>query len=258
MPASTSPEKIALIEAQGGACHLVDDPRTMSTRRSGSRPSAMGTSSTSSRTPSARPTGGATTTSRSRSSARWHWSGTPFLRGSWSGPEPAERARLSAATRASARYPTQMCVVDPEDSIFYSAGRATRRPSPAGLAHRGHRAPARRGVVPPGRRRPHDPGSGCGVDRDDAPRARAHGTQRRRLDRDQRLGSAAARRRDACARRARQRRHPDLRRRRALRRHLLQRRVGRAIRAWTWRRTRRRSRPSWHVARSPRQRPKPR
>src|ERR1700722_5394363 len=31
MPASTSPEKIALIEAQGATCHLVDDPRTMIT-----------------------------------------------------------------------------------------------------------------------------------------------------------------------------------------------------------------------------------
>jgi cysteine synthase A len=29
MPATTSPEKIAMIEAQGGSCHLVDDPRTM-------------------------------------------------------------------------------------------------------------------------------------------------------------------------------------------------------------------------------------
>src|ERR687887_918996 len=29
MPASTSPEKIALIEAQGGSCHLVDDPMTV-------------------------------------------------------------------------------------------------------------------------------------------------------------------------------------------------------------------------------------
>ena len=29
MPASTSPEKIALIESQGGTCHLVDDPRTI-------------------------------------------------------------------------------------------------------------------------------------------------------------------------------------------------------------------------------------
>src|SRR6478609_8001715 len=29
MPASTSTEKIALIEAEGGSCHLVDDPRTM-------------------------------------------------------------------------------------------------------------------------------------------------------------------------------------------------------------------------------------
>lgn len=29
MPASTSPEKIALIQAQGGRCHLVDDPTAM-------------------------------------------------------------------------------------------------------------------------------------------------------------------------------------------------------------------------------------
>ena len=29
MPASTSPEKLALIEAQGGQCHLVDDPTTV-------------------------------------------------------------------------------------------------------------------------------------------------------------------------------------------------------------------------------------
>jgi cysteine synthase A len=29
MPATTSPEKIALIEAQGGRCHLVDDPATV-------------------------------------------------------------------------------------------------------------------------------------------------------------------------------------------------------------------------------------
>ena len=29
MPASTSPEKIALIEAEGGSCHLVDDPQTV-------------------------------------------------------------------------------------------------------------------------------------------------------------------------------------------------------------------------------------
>src|SRR5690348_13580159 len=29
IPASTSPEKIALIEAQGGSCHLVEDPSTM-------------------------------------------------------------------------------------------------------------------------------------------------------------------------------------------------------------------------------------
>ncbi len=36
------------------------------------------------------------------------------------------------------RYPTRMCVVDPEDSIFYSAGPATRPRSPA--ARRGSKA----------------------------------------------------------------------------------------------------------------------
>ena len=37
MPASTSPEKIALIEAQGGSCHLVDDPTTMYRRGTAAR-----------------------------------------------------------------------------------------------------------------------------------------------------------------------------------------------------------------------------
>ena len=44
----------------------------------------------------------------------------PVPAGSWSAPGPAGRARRSAATRASMQYPTQLCVVDPEDSIFYS------------------------------------------------------------------------------------------------------------------------------------------
>ena len=190
MPASTSPEKIALIEAQGGVVppgRRPDDDRT--TRRSGSRPSATGTSSTSSPTPSARPTGAATTTSPSRSSARWRWSDTPFpawiVVGAGTGGTSATIGRYARF----GRYPTRLCVVDPEDSIFYSSW--TRRPvgvhRPA-VAHRGHRTPARRAVVPAGHRRPHDPGSGCRVDRDDAARARAHGTQRRRLHRDERLG----------------------------------------------------------------------
>ena len=99
MPASTSPEKIALIEAQGAVVSPGRRPDgRCSPRRSGSRPSATGTSSTSSPTPSARPTGAATTTSRSRSSARWRWSGTPSRRGSSWAPEPAGRARRSAAT----------------------------------------------------------------------------------------------------------------------------------------------------------------
>ena len=228
MPASTSPEKIALIESQGGVVppgRRPDDGRTP--RRGGWRASATATSSTSSPSPSAPPTGAATTTSPSRSSARWRSSATPSPRGSWSARGRAGRARRSAATPASAGIPTQMCVVDPEDSIFYAAWAGepaafTGRPSRIeGIGRQRARA-----LVPAGRRRPDDPGARRRVDRDDAARARAHRAQHRRLDRDERLGGVRARRRDAGAGRAGQRRHPDLRRRRPLRGHVLQRRVG--------------------------------
>ena len=234
--------------------------RRCTTRRSDSRPSATGTSSTSSPTPSARPTGAATTTSRSRSSARWHWSDTPFRRGSSSGPEPAERARRSAATRASGgtrrgcasstrrtRSSTRAWTGDPSTftgrpSRIEGIGRQRVEPSfLPDIVDRMIQVPDAASIAT------------MRLVRD------AHGTQRRRLDRDERLGSAPARRRDAGAWGARQRRHPDLRRRRALRRHLLQRRVGRAIRASSSRRTQRRWRPSSRVARSrscPSQRPK--
>ena len=101
MPASTSPEKIALIEAQGGSCHLVDDPADDGRRGAAARGRA--------RRALPRPVhlrrardglarqqqhrgvdlqpDGAGATPRSR-------------RGSWWGPEPAGRARRSAATRA--------------------------------------------------------------------------------------------------------------------------------------------------------------
>ena len=99
------------------------------------------------------------------------------------------------------RYPTRMCVVDPEDSIFYaawsgdpSAFTGRRRASRASAAS----ASSRRSS---GHRRPHDPGSGRGVDRHDAPGERAHGTQRRRVDRYQRLGRVPARS-PRCARAA--------------------------------------------------------
>ena len=72
----------------------------------------------------------------------------------------------------SGGYATRLCVVDPEDSVFYPSW--TRRPvglhRPA-VAHRGHRPAAGGAVVPAGGRRPDDPGPGRGVDRDDAARA---------------------------------------------------------------------------------------
>ena len=71
MPATTSPEKIALIEFHGGRCHFVRARRRTCTRRpAGSPPSAAATTWTSSPTPSGPPTGGATTTSPSRSSSQ--------------------------------------------------------------------------------------------------------------------------------------------------------------------------------------------
>ena len=70
MPATTSPEKMALIEFQGGRCHLVDDPARSMRSPAGWRRRPAGTSWTSSPMPPGRPTGGATTTSQSRSSTR--------------------------------------------------------------------------------------------------------------------------------------------------------------------------------------------
>ena len=118
------------------------------------------------------------------------WSGIPSRPGSWSGPGPAGPGRRSGATPASGGFATRMCVVDPENSIFYSAveRRAVdvHRPS---VTHRGHRAPASRAEVPAGHRRPDDPGSGRRLDRDDAHGQRAHRPQRRRLHRHQRVGA---------------------------------------------------------------------
>ena len=89
------------------------------------------------------------------------------------------------------RYPTRMCVVDPEDSIFYSAGRG----DPSAFTGRPSRI---EGI---GRQRVEPSFLPDIVDRmiqvpDAASIATmrlvrdAHGTQRRRLHRDQRLGSA--------------------------------------------------------------------
>ena len=101
MPASTVKEKCDLIEFYGGRCHLVDDPATIYAEADGWRPSAAGTTWTSSPTPSGRPTGAATTTSPSRCSPSCGWSRTRCRTGWWSAPGPGAPAPPSGATCAS-------------------------------------------------------------------------------------------------------------------------------------------------------------
>ena len=219
------------------------------------------TSSTSSPSRSARPTGAATTTSRRRSSARWRSNGTRCPAGSSSGPEPAARARRSAATSASAGTRRGCASSTRRTRSSTRPGRAIRRRSPVAASR----------IEGIGRQRVEPSFLPDIVDRmiqvpDAASIAtmrlvqRTHRTQRRGLHRNQRLGSVAARRRDALARRAGQRRHADLRRGRTLRRHVLQRRVGAPNRASSSPRTReaRRSVPrGWRVSPS-RRSPRPR
>ena len=228
MPASTSLEKIALIEAQGGSCHLVDDPRTMvaeARRLAAERDGHFLDQFTfAERATDWRGNNNIAESIFSQMALEDHPVPAWVVVGAGTGGTSATLGRYVRLMQ----HPTQLCVVDPEDSIFFASW--TGDPSAftgRRVAHRGHRTPARRAVVPPGRRRPDDPGARRGVDRRDATRERAHGTQRRRLHRDQRLGGVRARRGDARAWRARQPRHADLRRRRPLRRHVLQRRVGR-------------------------------
>jgi cysteine synthase A len=121
MPASTSPEKIALIETQGGSCHLVDDPTTVydEARRLAAEP------------------GGYFLDQFTYAERAMDWRGNNNIAESIFSQMALERHPVPAwivvgagtgGTSATigryvrlGRYPTQMCVVDPEDSIFYSA-----------------------------------------------------------------------------------------------------------------------------------------
>ena len=126
------------------------------------------------------------------------------------------------------RYPTQMCVVDPEDSIFYSAWRATPRRSPAGSSR----------IEGIGRQRVEPSFLPDIVDRMiQVPDAASIATMRLVRERTGRsVGGSTGTNvwgafqliAEMLARGERgQRRHADLRRRRPLRRHVLQRRLGR-------------------------------
>ena len=120
MPASTSPEKIALIEAQGATCHLVDDPTTvydvaqrLAAERGGYFLDQF--------TYAERATDWRGNNNIAESIfSQMAWSGIPSRPGSWSGPGPAGPARRSGATPASAGSPPGCAWSTREDSIFYS------------------------------------------------------------------------------------------------------------------------------------------
>jgi cysteine synthase A len=121
MPSSTSPEKIALIETQGGSCHLVDDPTTVydeAQRLAAER-------------------GGHFIDQFTYAERAMDWRGNNNIAESIFAQMALERHPVpvwivvgagTGGTSATigryaryGRYPTRMCVVDPEDSIFYSA-----------------------------------------------------------------------------------------------------------------------------------------
>jgi len=121
MPASTSPEKIALIEAQGGACHLVDDPTTIVDEAQRLAAEQDGNF----------------LDQFTYAERAMDWRGNNNIAESIFAQMALERHPVPAWVVVGAgtggtsatigrfvrfgRYATRLCVVDPEDSIFYSS-----------------------------------------------------------------------------------------------------------------------------------------
>jgi cysteine synthase A len=121
MPTSTSSEKIALIEAYGASCHLVEDPRTVydEARRLADE------------------SGGYFLDQFTHAERATDWRGNNNIAESIFSQMALERYPVPAWVVVGAgtggtsatigryarfgHYATLMCVVDPEDSIFYSA-----------------------------------------------------------------------------------------------------------------------------------------
>jgi cysteine synthase A len=121
MPASTSPEKIALIEAQGAACHLVDDPTTvyeeaqrLASERNGYY---LDQFTFAERATDWRGNNNIAESIFSQMALERHPVPVWIVVGAGTGGTSATIGRYARF----GRHPTQMCVVDPEDSIFYSA-----------------------------------------------------------------------------------------------------------------------------------------
>lgn len=119
MPASTSPEKIALIQAQGGLCHLVDDPRTIvdeAQRLAVSRDGVfMDQFTYAERAMDWRGNNNIADSIFAQMALERHPVPTWVVVGAGTGGTSATIGRYVRF----ARHATRICVVDPEDSIFY-------------------------------------------------------------------------------------------------------------------------------------------
>jgi cysteine synthase A len=121
MPASTSAEKIALIEAEGASCHLVDDATTIydeAQRLADERGGYFLDQFTyAERATDWRGNNNIAESIFSQMAQERHPVPAWIVVGAGTGGTSATIGRYARF----GRYPTRMCVVDPEDSIFYSA-----------------------------------------------------------------------------------------------------------------------------------------
>lgn len=121
MPASTSTEKIALIEAHGGSCHLVDDPRTMvaeAQRLAAERDGHFLDQFTyAERATDWRGNNNIAESIFSQMALEQHAIPDWIVVGAGTGGTSATIGRYARLMQ----YPTRLCVVDPEDSIFYAS-----------------------------------------------------------------------------------------------------------------------------------------
>jgi cysteine synthase len=120
MPASTSPEKIALIEAQGGSCLLVDDPSAIVAEAQRLAAETGGhfldQFTFAERATDWRGNNNIAESIFSQMAMEQHPIPTWVVLGAGTGGTSATIGRYARLMR----YPTRLCVVDPEDSIFYS------------------------------------------------------------------------------------------------------------------------------------------
>ena len=121
MPSNTSPEKIALIDEQGGTCHLVDDPTTVydeAQRIAAERGGYFLDQFTyAERATDWRGNNNIAESIYSQMALERHPLPTSIVVGAGTGGTSATIGRYARF----ARHATLMCVVDPDDSIFYSA-----------------------------------------------------------------------------------------------------------------------------------------